>query len=134
MRALRRAALIPKAGRWICHNCLTIQERRNPNCKPATRSTRTPELLTLNGVKAQSSREANGVACYSTAEQSKVLGSARDNQNIKTRPKGKQRPVILAVFIGTLLVFTFSDTARHGYEASRRSLRVAGALVLNVRE
>ena len=112
MPKLERASLIVMKRPWVCQQCL----RRRPNLdiQNLIRTIRTRGFSTSNSTSISSTR----------------LGSLAPK---KRAYRNRRRTLVFAAFLGVLSI-AYTDTAQHGFLATKRSLRVAQALVLSVRE
>jgi len=131
---MRKARLVPEVignGPWTCRRCL--QGQNLPIQPHRARASKSISLRSIsskgNGIRISPTREpASDGARFS----SRLFGGRISEP--KPKPKSRRRLIILTAFISAGLVFAFTDTAQHGYAATKRSIRVLNALVRSVWE
>lgn len=127
MRAFGFVTGAVKTRPCICQKCLRGLQAKN--VRSATRTARAPSALDPDGVHSKRT-----VAQYATSER---LGTGiiySSHLTSKPTKNKRRRLMILAAILGTASFFALTDSAQHSYAAAERSLRVAYALVRNVRE
>ena len=121
MRTLGQRVGIPKYDAWICQKCLETRIARATSLR-----SKAFRLSTL--------RNENAVANYSTSKPFSTRIDFFGDPVPKFTDKRRRRLIVLTGLIGLASIFALTDTARHSYAATLRSLRVAYALVKSVRE
>ena len=131
MRPFGWVSKTSRADIGVCWEC--IHRRRNLSNTAATRYSMPLTSGTLKFVGLRTSIRT-GTAKYSST--SRPQGSSAGippNPNAKRR-KRSRRIVYLGGLGAIIAISSFTDTVQHGYEATKRSVRVANALMRSVRE
>jgi len=100
---------------------------------PAQQATATISL-SLRSMPSRGCRTGTTVKRYSKSSSANVRTRINDDRRSKPILKGMRRLMILTAILGAGSIFAFTDTARHSYTATKRSLRVLFALIRSVRE
>lgn len=125
MRGFGQDARNAKIGSWICQKCLQGREAR---------TARASSYPSLRAFRSQSFGHKEKVKTDFTQGLSRRRPGLSKDPILKYKGKRRRRLLVFTGIVGVASVFASTDTARHAYAASIRSLRVASALIRSVRE